>query len=330
MRAADPPARDDVGGGARSRQQFAASAGRFGASGVDFFSRGGRMSAIGVLSRHALATGNLAVDAHGRVIEADWTDGAEPAAGPGVRLSTLIHPADRPALAALVLGAVTSGSPTRRLLHVLLDTQYVPALVTIDDRLDELGVFQIRVFGLASAAFDLEALAELAFWDPLTQLANRVLFAEHLRTEFQRCARSGRGLAVLVADVNGLKRVNDDYGHQAGDSLLAEVGRRLAASCRPSDTAARLSGDEFAVLCPEVDTEDTARELAGRLAAGVSGPMQLAGGQLDVQVAFGWAVSTEADLADNGADLLHRADLCMYGAKRFMPGTAERHSGTGP
>jgi diguanylate cyclase (GGDEF)-like protein len=283
---------------------------------------GGSLFGASTLARPAVATASLSVDARGRVLTLDGL----PDVDQGVQLSCLIHPADRPSLAALVLGAVTTGATVRRLLHVRLGSQYVPAVVQVEDRLADDGALQVRMFAINDASYDLEGLAELAFWDPLTSLANRVLFTQHLRTELQRSLRSGRGTGVLVADVNGLKRVNDQFGHAAGDALLAEVGRRLAASCRPSDTPARLSGDEFAVLCPEVDTDDTARELAGRLSTRVGGELLLPTGPVEVHVAFGWAVSNDDDLRDGGADLLHRADMCMYGAKRFMPASAARSS----
>lgn len=265
---------------------------------------------------HVVAASYLTVDPAGWVVEADWSTGlARPHVG-RVRLADLVHPADRASLTELVLIAVTTRATQRRLLRVRIAGQFMPTLVQVEDRLDEPDRLQVRLFGLGDGAFDLEALAELAFWDPLTGLANRVLFGQHLRTELQRGQRSGRGPCVLVADVNGLKHVNDRLGHRAGDLLLTEVGRRLAAGCRPSDIPSRLSGDEFAVLCPEVDTENSAKLLSARVASRVGGALLLPGGSVEVRVAVGWALSTAADLDDGGVDLIHRADQRMYGAKR--------------
>ena len=105
-----------------------------------------------------------------------------------------------------------------------------PVSMTVDDRLSDLGVVLVRILRLAEAADELDALAQLAFWDPLTGLANRALFGEHLRNELERGRRTGKHPAVLSADVDKLKRVNDELGHRAGDALLVEVGRRLRSA----------------------------------------------------------------------------------------------------
>jgi diguanylate cyclase (GGDEF)-like protein len=80
---------------------------------------------------------------------------------------------------------------------------------------------------------------------------------------------------------------------------------------------ARLSGDEYAVLCPEVDTEQDARQLVQRVTRAVNGPAALCGEQVVITASVGWALATEDDHVDGGATLLHRADMCMYGVKRF-------------
>jgi diguanylate cyclase (GGDEF)-like protein len=122
---------------------------------------------------------------------------------------------------------------------------------------------------------------------------------------------------VISADVNKLKRVNDELGHRAGDALLVEVARRLRSACRPFDVPARLSGDEYAVLCPEVDSEADVRQLVQRLTRAVNGPAVLCGEQLSIGIAVGWALATEDDHVDGGALLLHRADMSMFAVKKM-------------
>src|SRR5581483_8521336 len=93
-----------------------------------------------------------------------------------------------------------------------------------------------------------EALEYQAMHDPLTGLANRQLFADRLTQTLARSRREDGEFALLILDLDGFKTVNDTMGHEAGDQVLREVARRLTASLRESDTAARMGGDEFAVL----------------------------------------------------------------------------------
>ncbi|MDT7548912.1 MAG: hypothetical protein QOE84_1306 [Actinomycetota bacterium] len=273
----------------------------------------------GLRPRPSSATVSLAVDPTGHVRHAEWhnSDGSEPRALEGRRLIDLVAEEDRLELTKLFLAATSTGARTRSLVTADLGDGYQPASITVDDRLSDLGVLVVRVLRLADAADELDALAQLAFWDPLTGLANRALFGEHLRNELERGRRSGRRPAVVSADVDKLKRVNDELGHRAGDALLVEVGRRLRTACRPFDVPARLSGDEYAVLCPEVDSEQDVRHLVQRLARSVNGPATLCGEPVSIEVSIGWALANEDDYADGGATLLHRADMCMYGVKRF-------------
>ena len=100
---------------------------------------------------------------------------------------------------------------------------------------------------------ELEAqLEHRAFHDTLTGLANRALFADRLGQSLARRARGSQDLAVLLVDLDGFKDINDSLGHDAGDEVLTEISRRLAAALRPGDTVARLGGDEFAVLLDDL------------------------------------------------------------------------------
>jgi diguanylate cyclase (GGDEF)-like protein len=269
--------------------------------------------------RPSSATVSLAIDDGGLVRASEW-HGAEDADRPeltGRRLSELVSAEDRSQLTRLFLGATSTGVRTRALVSADLGDGPQPATITVEDRLADLGVVIVRVLRLAEAADELDALAQLAFWDPLTGLANRALFGEHLRNELERGRRSGKMPAVISADVNQLKRVNDEFGHRAGDALLIEVARRLRTTCRPFDVPARLSGDEYAVLCPEVETEPDVRHLVTRLNRAVGGPAVLCGEPVNITIAVGWALANADDYVDGGAMLMHRADMSMYGVKRL-------------
>jgi diguanylate cyclase (GGDEF)-like protein len=279
----------------------------------------GRLGAASPRVRPATATVSLAVDDGGLVRACEWhgREDADRHNLTGHRLIDLVSRPDRSELTRLFLGATSTGVRTRGLVSADLGDGPQPAKITVEDRLADLGVVVVRLLQLAEAADELDALAQLAFWDPLTGLANRALFNEHLRNELERGRRSGRQPAVISADVNKLKRVNDELGHRAGDALLVEVARRLRGACRPFDVPARLSGDEYAVLCPEVDSEQDVRHLVQRLTRAVTGPAVLGDEPVQVTLAVGWALANADDHVDGGATLMHRADMSMYGVKRL-------------
>ncbi|MDX6198804.1 MAG: hypothetical protein QOJ79_1955 [Actinomycetota bacterium] len=279
----------------------------------------GGIGAAAARVRPSSATVSLAVDDHGVVRASEWHG---PESGDhrdlsGRRLSELVSAQDRGQLTRLFLGATSTGLRTRALVSADLGDGPQPATMSVEDRLSDLGVVVVRILRLAEAADELDALAQLAFWDPLTGLANRALFGEHLRNELERGRRSGKQPAVISADVNKLKKVNDELGHRAGDALLIEVARRLRTACRPFDVPARLSGDEYAVLCPEVDNEQDVRQLVTRLTRALTGPAVLCGEPVNITIALGWALANADDHADGGAMLMHRADMSMYSVKRL-------------
>jgi diguanylate cyclase (GGDEF)-like protein/PAS domain S-box-containing protein len=152
-----------------------------------------------------------------------------------------------------------------------------------------------------------------AFHDPLTGLANRALFREHLDRALDRSRRRRAGVAVLFLDVDDFKVVNDSLGHAAGDRLLVEVAERLTATIRPDDIAARQGGDEFTILVERVSGEEEAVALAERLAAAIRRPIVLEGRPLVVGVSIGIALGRGRTSA--AGDLLAHADAAMYAAK---------------
>lgn len=161
---------------------------------------------------------------------------------------------------------------------------------------------------------DLAALlTERAVHDPLTGLANRVLLEERLRTALARDARSGESTGALFLDLDHFKEVNDRHGHAVGDAVLCAVAERLAATVRPSDTVARVGGDEFIVLVDGA-TETTLGALAERLVDAVQLPVRVGTLDLDVAVSVGAALARDGEADPNR--LLSAADARMYDAKR--------------
>jgi diguanylate cyclase (GGDEF)-like protein len=151
-----------------------------------------------------------------------------------------------------------------------------------------------------------------ALHDGLTGLPNRALLTVEMDRLLEDAARSGHGAAVVLADLDHFKEINDTLGHAVGDLLIAEVAARLTRAAGEDVVVARLGGDEFALLANTVDDRD-AVALAERLIAGLREPFALAGVRLDVQASLGIALFPEH--GDDGAQLLTRADVAMYLAK---------------
>jgi diguanylate cyclase (GGDEF)-like protein/PAS domain S-box-containing protein len=161
-----------------------------------------------------------------------------------------------------------------------------------------------------------------ALHDPLTQLPNRVLLLDRLRLALARHRREGRWVALLYVDLDDFKGVNDSLGHGAGDTLLQTLAPRLSEALRPSDTLARIGGDEFAVLCEGLDDVTESVAIAERLLATVARPLEVAGVELRSSASVGIALAGPGTTMD-GEDLVRDGGVAMYRAKRAGRGRYE-------
>ncbi len=187
-------------------------------------------------------------------------------------------------------------------LHTnLLDDEHVRGIV-----LNSRDVSERRAFE--------EQLAHQAFHDSLTKLANRALFADRVEHGLARAGSDGNRLAVVFVDLDDFKTINDSLGHGAGDEVLIEVARRLGATVRPTDTAARFGGDEFAVLLEAIESPFEATEVADRILDAFRSPIQIGDTEVFVRCSIGIAI-TDGELATPD-ELLRNADVAMYIAKR--------------
>ena len=162
-----------------------------------------------------------------------------------------------------------------------------------------------------------EALRYQAHHDALTDLPNRSLLRDRVEQAIERSTRNSTVTALLLADLDNFKRVNDSLGHTAGDVLLQACAQRLAKQVRASDTVARLGGDEYVILLPDMERDaatDRIKELVRTLNRVLGEPMEIGGRKISTQASIGIALYPED--ADNFDDLLKMADAAMYEAKR--------------
>jgi diguanylate cyclase (GGDEF)-like protein len=216
---------------------------------------------------------------------------------------------------AAELAAVVGTAGSRQLEASLLtnDGHALPVSLSIVDVRDDQ-----TLQGLLVVAHDVSALVEargelrrLAQQDDLTGLPNRMSLRGHL--ERVMAEPEADAFTVLFGDVDGLKRVNDVYGHRAGDALLVAVAQRLRSVVRPEDFVARLSGDEFVVVVASAD-ERVLSGLQGRIVAAMADPVVLPDGhRVATSISLG-AAQVQASLEVE--ELLASADSAMYEAKR--------------
>jgi len=157
-----------------------------------------------------------------------------------------------------------------------------------------------------------DLLRDYALIDALTELPNRRALDERLQQEWARLLRHGGHLALIMADLDRFKKINDQFGHPAGDEALRQVAHLLAGGCRESDTPARYGGEEFVVVAPET-TVDAAATFADRLRMSIcSRPLQVHGKALDITASFGVAGHEGLQGPD---DMVQAADDALYRAK---------------
>ena len=165
-----------------------------------------------------------------------------------------------------------------------------------------------------------EGLEHQALHDSLTGLANRTLFGEHVLRAIASAKRTNEPRAVLVMDLDGFKQVNDTLGHDPGDALLKQVGERLVAALRETDTIARLGGDEFAILPGDATDLAAAAAIALKIQRTCAAGFKVNGEVVHVSASIGIALYPEH--GKTTAELLRRADVAMYVAKRSGSGHA--------
>jgi len=159
-----------------------------------------------------------------------------------------------------------------------------------------------------------EQLAEVAHFDMLTHLPNRVLLADRLQQAMAHCVRRNKSLAVAFLDLDGFKDINDRYGHAAGDEFLVAIAKRLRSALRDGDTLARIGGDEFVAVMTDLTAEQDCEPLLLRLLQVAAEPLLVSGQSLQVSASIGVTIYPQD--GSSSEQLIRHADQAMYLAKQ--------------
>lgn len=171
-------------------------------------------------------------------------------------------------------------------------------------------------------------LVRMANYDKLTNLPNRTLLDDRLDQVFHQSKRYGNQFAILFADLDGFKTVNDEFGHDIGDHLLINVAERIVQQTRRSDTVARIGGDEFVILLTKIEDVNDAERVAGKINQELSRPFMIKGQTIQIGVSIG--ISCYPIHAETVADLLKSSDQAMYCVKYQNKGTFKIFDGNKP
>lgn len=228
----------------------------------------------------------------------------------------LLHPEDEVRIAQLVEERLTARRPiperfAARVLRPNGEAVGVELRVKAEVQGDRVRTFTL-VHETTEAWAVRKGLAQLALTDPLTGLANRLALEEHLGLALARLDEEPGRALLLFLDIDGLKAVNDDVGHWAGDEVLRAFADRLAAALRHGDTAARLGGDEFVALVTDLDDGDPTAVI-DRIREATTFSLRLDGEDVAVQASVGAVVIDDPQV--RLPELIARADERMYEEK---------------
>jgi diguanylate cyclase (GGDEF)-like protein len=203
------------------------------------------------------------------------------------------------------------------LLEMTNGREYPPLFTSLAEAFARMVVkLEAREFLLECVIADMENVKrelELANYDPLTRLPNRIIARDRLHQALALARKSSKQAAVFYLDLDRFKWVNDNLGHAAGDDLLCQVAQRMRDCVRLDDTVARLGGDEFLCVVPDIEKPVAAKELARRILEAIGQPFRLRAGEISIGVSIGIAFFPEH--GESSDLLIACADKALYQAK---------------
>ena len=267
------------------------------------------------------AVGIAHLDANGRITRANRKIseilGYHADELPGLTIQQITHIDDSPGaadlFARLLSGAIGEYAREKRYIHK--DGHAVWVNVTVSSMQDAIGrqSYIAVLEDISPRKRAEERLLHMASHDVLTGLPNRLLLQDRLEQAILKTQRTSRQVAVLFMDLDRFKNVNDSLGHEAGDQLIAEIGRRLSSAVRGSDTVSRQGGDEFVIVLPELASADNAVTAAQNIIAALAAPVLLHGQEIFPSASIG--ISIYPQHGANAKTVLMNADTAMYEAK---------------
>lgn len=174
---------------------------------------------------------------------------------------------------------------------------------------------------------DQERMELLAFYDPLTGLANRRLFKDRLDEALKKVRRNHTSVALLYLDLDHFKDVNDNYGHEAGDVLLKEMACRLQGAIRESDVVSRIGGDEFTIILHDLSSEQDANQVASKVLQAIRQPVDVGSAVVEISGSVGITLAPQ-----DGTDaktLIKNSDVAMYQSKQLGRNRSQRYRANG-
>ncbi len=237
-----------------------------------------------------------------------------------VMFTSMLHP-DLPPVGAMLAARFVGPTGTMGMLTLASESpDYQP-----DEAIQRIVPAFAQIVSTAMLRHNAEQrLQHQATIDAVTGLANRAVIRRRLEEDLERTLIDDESVALLLLDLDDFKLVNDGYGHLAGDDLLRQFGERLRGTCGPDDLVGRLGGDEFVVIRSGPSAAQEIGPLADRITSALHEPFVLDDRRFTVSSSIGIATFQPGDDPVDMSDLLRRADIAMYQAKRLGPGEVAR------